>query len=201
MSRENNKDTYHHGDLKAELVRLGLLHLEREGEVTLSLRRLAEAAGVSKNAPYRHFRSKEVFLGELINEGFRLLYQAMKERAERELHGATKAVAVLGGAYMDFAVEHPALYRLMNSPLVCRLPDELNEWPRKALMYLADTLAGGNSGTEKNKNDLSAATAAWAYIHGLVMLRIDHLFPEDLPEPDWDTLAGSVDFLSVKGKL
>ena len=40
--------------------------------------------------------------------------------------------------------------------------------------------------------DLDATAAAWAYIHGLALIRIDGLYPTDLPEPDWDRLAGVV---------
>lgn len=82
----------------------------------------------------------------------------------------------------------------MNSPLVCRLADELAEWPRKELMYLSEVLSAETDEPHKN---LKSTIAAWAYIHGLVMLRIDHLFPEDLPEPDWDKLVRAINFLSL----
>jgi AcrR family transcriptional regulator len=48
-------DTYHHGHLREELLRLGLAALETEGAAILSLRSLAERAGVSKTAPYQEF--------------------------------------------------------------------------------------------------------------------------------------------------
>ena len=59
---ETRKDTYHHGHLREELIRRGLNALEQEGAEALSLRALAESAGVSKTAPYRHFKDKEEFL-------------------------------------------------------------------------------------------------------------------------------------------
>ena len=37
--------------------------------------------------------------------------------------------------------------------------------------------------------DLDTTTAVWAYIHGITMIRIDKLYPADLPEPDWDRLV------------
>ena len=198
-------DTYHHGHLREELLRLGLEALEAEGADVLSLRSLAERAGVSKTAPYRHFRDKDVFLGALADEGFRLLHIQLEQVIPvpgpgPEPNPATTpgspAVAAMGRAYMDFAVAHPALYRLMSSSLVCTLPAELTQWARRSLLLLARSLkpAGPDKAGRKEAVDINmdATIAAWAYIHGLVSIRIDGLFPADLPEPDWERLAGII---------
>ena len=184
-------DSYHHGHLRAELLRLGLKALETEGADEISLRLLSEQAGVSKTAPYRHFADKEAFLGALADEGFRLLFIALERFAEEGPAG----VSAMGRAYMDFAVAHPALYRLMNSPLACRMPGGQMVWARRSLRLLGESLAGrgaAHAPDERRDFDTNAATAAWAYIHGLVLLRIDGLFPGDLPQPDWDLLAATV---------
>ena len=81
-------------------MRLGLAALETEGADEMSLRSLAERAGVSKTAPYRHFKDKESFLGALADEGFRLLCAEL-ERADGAGRGR---VSAMGRAYMDFAV-------------------------------------------------------------------------------------------------
>ena len=212
------KDGYHHGALRETLVRLGLVALERDGADSLSLRSLAEAAGVSKTAPYRHFHDRDDFLGALVLEGFRLLHGVL---ATAMRYGGD--VGDMGRAYMQFAVEHPALYRLMHSPLLCRASGSVGhqdtvDWPRKAFMYLADVLGGSRPdkaplaagerqdvrygsmgevpdagrGASSAVTDGNAATAAWAYIHGLALIRIDHLYPDFLPEPDWDALASAI---------
>lgn len=178
-------DSYHHGDLKAELIRLGVLAIESEGEEELSLRRLAERAGVSKTAPYRHFADKEAFLGALIDEGNRILHGELTRAAE----SGGASVAGMGRAYMTFAAAHPALYRLMNSPRVCRLPDELMVWARKSLLLLGESLAAA---TGEARPSPDAAAAVWGYIHGLVLLRIDALFPAFAGEPDWERLSGEI---------
>lgn len=198
---ENIKDTYHHGHLREELIRRGLDALEREGAEVLSLRALAESAGVSKTAPYRHFKDKDLFLGALADEGYRLLHEALAAPIEPGLKRkrSESPVSAMGRAYMAFAVARPALYRLMNSPLICRMPEELTGWARKSLLLLAGTLAASRGSTAKEPParragppDLDATAAAWAYIHGLVLIRIDGLYPADLPEPDWNRLAGVV---------
>lgn len=185
-------DTYHHGHLREELLRLGLKALETEGAEQISLRLLAERAGVSKTAPYRHFDDREAFMGALADEGFRLLCIALEHAGG----SGSEKVSAMGKAYMDFAITHPALYRLMNSPLVCRMPDELMTWPRKSLVLLATSLAEASSRKEGDGGiDINATVAAWGYIHGIVLIRIDGLFPGDLPEPDWDRLASVIPVL------
>src|SRR5215467_12607566 len=61
---------YHHGDLRAALIRAGLAILAEEGVQALTLRAAARRAGVSHNAPYRHFADKEALLAAIAEEGF-----------------------------------------------------------------------------------------------------------------------------------
>ncbi len=208
------KETYHHGRLREELINLGLEALEHSGAEALSLRALAEEAGVSKTAPYRHFKDKEAFLGALADEGYRLLYETLQASVNRPntRHGETP-ISAMGHAYMEFSVTRPALYRLMNSPIICRLPPEYLSWARKTLVLLAETLSSFTDDSHRATTDkrrrkeqgpafshspaqgaqpilpnLDTTVAVWAYIHGIVMIRIDGLYPKDLPEPDWNRL-------------
>jgi len=183
---DSDKNVYHHRNLRARLIKLGLEALEKDGAEALSLRELAKLAGVSKTAPYRHFESREAFLASLADEGFRLLYNYLLEACKKE----GEQIQNMGRAYMSFAVGRPALYRLMNSPLLNRMPAEYTNWARKTFALLSNALAG--SPEEENiPLNIQDATAVWAYIHGLVLIRIDGLYPHDLPQPDWERLAGT----------
>ena len=62
--------TYHHGDLRPALLRAAAKILEKEGREAISLRDLARRAGVSHNAPYRHFADRGALLAVLADEGF-----------------------------------------------------------------------------------------------------------------------------------
>ena len=61
--------TYHHGDLRAALLQAAGEILEKEGLEALSLREAARRAGVSHNAPYRHFPDRDSLLAALVAQG------------------------------------------------------------------------------------------------------------------------------------
>ena len=56
MLMENKKQNqhYHHGDLKRVLIGTAVELISEQGTGDLSLRKIAQRAGVSHAAPYRH---------------------------------------------------------------------------------------------------------------------------------------------------
>ena len=61
---------YHHGNLKTELLNAALKLISETGPQAFTLREVARRAGVSHNAPHRHFRDKDDLLGAVAAEGF-----------------------------------------------------------------------------------------------------------------------------------
>ena len=53
------KEHYHHGNLKNDLIENGIKIIAEKGTDALSLRGLSALCGVSHNAIYNHFDSKE----------------------------------------------------------------------------------------------------------------------------------------------
>ena len=94
---------YHHGELRPALLRAAAKILEKEGRDAISFRDLARRAGVSHNAPYRHFADRQALLAALAEEGFVLLAAALEGRPWRE-----QAMA-----YLRFALANPERFRLM----------------------------------------------------------------------------------------
>ena len=74
--------SYHHGNLKQVLLEASLDLLRKAGSGEFTLREVARRAGVSHNAPYRHFRDKQELLAALAAEGFDRLTAAMTKAAE-----------------------------------------------------------------------------------------------------------------------
>ena len=65
---------YHHGDLKNALIKAGIEILSKEGIGELSLRKVAQHAGVSHSAPYSHFPDKQSLIAAISTEGLHQLY-------------------------------------------------------------------------------------------------------------------------------
>src|SRR3970040_1414973 len=95
--------TYHHGDLRTALLRSSSKILEKEGVSKLSVREAARRAGVSHNAPYRHFPDRESLLAGIATEGFSMLGAALQGSSGK----------AMGEDYVRFALEHPQRVRLM----------------------------------------------------------------------------------------
>src|SRR5687767_7673944 len=103
---------YHHGGLRRALVEETERTIEVDGIEHLTLRAAGEKLGVSRTALYRHFSDKQALLAAVGREGFRMLRVALT--AAWEDHGRGRAgFEAMGLAYVQFAVAHPAHYRVM----------------------------------------------------------------------------------------
>ncbi|WGH78406.1 TetR/AcrR family transcriptional regulator [Jannaschia ovalis] len=104
---------YHHGDLRAALLDAAEAELSERGVEGFSLRKVAARAGVSHAAPAHHFKDAGGLLTALAARGFDRLVAMQDARAvgvpEGDLRGELLAY---GLAYVDFAREHTALFRL-----------------------------------------------------------------------------------------
>ncbi|MEV4240206.1 MULTISPECIES: TetR/AcrR family transcriptional regulator [unclassified Nocardia] len=103
--------SYHHGDLRAELLQRAEATLRESGVDGLSLRQLARDLGVSHAAPSRHFRDKQTLLDALALVGFDRLAAVYGEgdptgSFSERLHAVARA-------YLNFAIDNPALLALM----------------------------------------------------------------------------------------
>ena len=84
---------YHHGDLRATLLRVATERVVNEGIDSLSLRKLAEEAGVSRTAPYHHFKDKNALLNAIAAQGFACTARRLagKVFGHRRKHGQIHA--------------------------------------------------------------------------------------------------------------
>ena len=109
MKKDSN---YHHGNLRAALLRAASQELERSGYEALSLRELAASLDVSRSAPYRHFEDRRALLSALATDGFDEL-SAAYEKSSQSRKGGHARLADAGRAYLDLAAKRPQLFRLM----------------------------------------------------------------------------------------
>lgn len=174
-ARPKPADRYHHGDLRAALLREAGRVLATSGPEALSLRELARALGVSHNAPYKHFANRDALLAALAADGFRELSAGSHEAAANAPPSEMMLARAL--AYIGFALRRPAVFKLMFSRDVSgRAHAELGDAARASFFALRQAVAGGT--TDRVAND--TALAAWAFVHGIAHLLIDGQIPEIL---------------------
>ncbi|MGL4178150.1 MAG: TetR/AcrR family transcriptional regulator, partial [Dermatophilaceae bacterium] len=106
---------YHHGDLRNALLAQARELLASSGLDAVSLRELARRAGVSHAAPSRHFADRGEVLEALAVEGYRELARRMRV-VQTDTGDVMDGVQALGMTYVAFAVEQPAVFRLMSRP-------------------------------------------------------------------------------------
>lgn len=157
--------TYHHGDLRAAVLQAASKILEKHGISGLSLREAARRAGVSHNAPYRHFPDRESLLAAIAAAGFVMLGEALKSSSGK----------AMGEAYVRFALGHPQRFRLMfGASLAVEKYPELREAADRAYQALVDSFRPHADAQQAQ----IAAAAAWSLVHGLSHLILDGHFAQ-----------------------
>src|SRR5919106_2135038 len=109
---QTHERPYHHGDLRRAIANAALDILRETQSLDFSLRELARRAGVSHNAPYKHFADKRELLAAVSAAGFEMLTKRMT-RAIAGRGNAREQLFAMLRAYVDHGVDNPALYRLM----------------------------------------------------------------------------------------
>ena len=159
-------------DLRSELLRTSRELLDESGPSALSMREVARRAGCTHQAPYHYFTNREAILAALVCEGFDEL--ADRLAVAHEGLGGVDLHAVLvasGNAYVEFALRHPGVFRVMFRPDVCdpeRFPEvaEAGERARHELARLAKAVMGDGA-------QLEAEVLIWSGVHGLASLLLD----------------------------
>ena len=176
-SAASAKAAYHHGDLRRSLLEAALRLVESHGVQGFTLREAARAANVSHNAPYRHFPSRTHLLVELAIEGQGHLLQALKAAVGRTANHRERIVR-LGIAYMEFAIAHTALFRVMFSSDVARNRTEQLTAAQSATFqfFESELLASAQAGLLRQGAVEQHALAGWSALHGAAMLILDGVF-------------------------
>lgn len=155
---------YHHSDLTTHLVTVTRQLVEDEGPDAVTMSRIARACDVSVAAPYRHFAGKEALLGAVAGVGFAELREVLIETGDQS-DGPRDRLVAAGVAYVDFAVTHPHLFRLMFSADLRDRQDVVGPAALATLTVLVETL------DLRVPVDVAVRTT-WALVHGLATLRI-----------------------------
>ncbi|MFC8866649.1 TetR/AcrR family transcriptional regulator [Streptomyces sp. NPDC057148] len=179
-------DTYHHGDLRAACLRAARELLEEDGSAALSLRAVARRAGVSATAPYRHYADRDALVSAVAAEGYRDLAQHLAEA-----HSAPSTpdeLAAVAVAYVQFALEHPALFRAMFAEPCDPTSEERVAATAAISEYVRNIVRATFPGVDAD----ALSTTVWALVHGLAFLHLDGKLDSSTPEVVAAQVQGAV---------
>jgi AcrR family transcriptional regulator len=166
-------ETTHHEHESAILDAARDLMAER-GLAAVSMRSVAERVGVSATALYHYFENKQDLVDRVVRGAFERFATYLEEAIRREPKGSFGRVRAIGEAYISFALEHEAYFRVMFS---IQLRDHLRS---------VDDLPGGGGYPRLRQCVLEAMEAGamrradpdlvshylWAMAHGVVTLAL-----------------------------
>jgi AcrR family transcriptional regulator len=185
------KATYHHGDLRAALVRAAIELLEESGETELSLRAVARRAGVSPAAPYRHYADREALASAVAAVGYHELAERLA--AAHPSPSTPEQLASVAIAYVQFALERPALFRIMFGEPCDRDNDERVAATAAVSAYVRSIVERTFPYADADADAL--ATAIWALVHGLAFLHLDGKLDSSTPSVIAERITASIDAL------
>jgi AcrR family transcriptional regulator len=168
------KRAYHHGDLRNALIESALVLLSEKSASTLTLREVSRKAGVNHRAAYRHFSDKMALLAAVAESGYRMLLEDMRHALEAELRStARERLLALSAAYVAFAMDHSAQYRIMFGR---RLNEdgrfeELEGRATEAFALWAGEVTMGQMRRQLGERPVrETGFALWSFLHGFASL-------------------------------
>ena len=111
---EKSKKSYHHGNLREELIEKGIELINEVGEEKLSLRKVAKMCGVSNAAPYTYFKKKSDLLYAMSDYIWGIL-AAELDRTRKKYENQENLLVKLGKTYVMFFCENHRYYHFMIS--------------------------------------------------------------------------------------
>lgn len=177
MALDQPDRRYHHGDLRRAIIETAQAMLREDKGWEFTLREIARRAGVSHAAPYKHFPDKSALLAELATLGFVELATALNAAKPKAAASMRDEVVPMAQTYIAFALQNPALYRLMFSAEEGRSTGlHLSDSALSVFDVTLDLLRRGQvAGVIRNRPIQGQGAACWAMLHGFAMLAIDGL--------------------------
>jgi AcrR family transcriptional regulator len=168
---------YHHGNLREALLEASIQLIGEVGPTAFTLREVARRAGVSHNAPYRHFHDKNALLAAVAAQGYNELTEAMTKAAEEHLTPRDR-LKQAGLAYIAFALRRPEHFTVMfDAPLPAQEHPDAARASKHSFSVLLDLVQACQDKKESSHDPLPFALLAWSMVHGIAKLAITGRLP------------------------
>lgn len=171
-------------DIRARILAAAVKTIEQGGLADVSMREVARRAGVSHQLPYHYFTDREGTLAAIAEEGFAILGERL-EKAIAPEEDASQRFAAAGRAYVAFALDHPAHFRVMfraDFVQVDRFPGAMACADGAFARLLEVVHANVEEGLPAEPSELALIVLGWSVTHGLSCLLLDGPLAKKLPE-------------------
>ena len=162
----SSKDTTHKIAVAARRL------LDREGAGAVTMRRVAQAAGLTAMAIYRHYPDRAALLNALADQGFEELSASLRGR--RFSGALERRLFSMADVYLDHAFKNPRLFELMfldRRAGARRYPADFKSRKSPTATLTADMVAEGMASGEFRQDDhWEISFEMGALSHGLIML-------------------------------
>ncbi|MFQ3288708.1 MAG: AcrR family transcriptional regulator [Alteromonadaceae bacterium] len=179
------KAKYHHGDLRTTLLEVAAIMLTESGIEEVSLRKLAARVGVSRSAPYHHFKDKNALLCGIAEKGFKQLYLMNKNSFDFEGRSTKEKFSRYIHQYVKFAKNNPELYELMFGRAIWKQENstqELRDTAYPCFQYQVEMTKEWQDlkllNHSEEDNALRASQVLWGTVHGIAKLLIDGIYTD-----------------------
>ena len=172
--------TYHHGNLKEALISASLEILSEQGIEGLSLRNVAKKIDVSHTASYNHFPDKQALLAAISTAGHQQLHQLLLDTFEKTKHSSSHIISEIAWAYLQFALDNPAIFKLMFSGALEEERDhpEYVEISQKSIALFEDMIVFSQIKGQLSEGKVEIiAIKLWSLVHGFTYLMLENQFP------------------------
>jgi AcrR family transcriptional regulator len=167
-------------EFRANVCRVAEVLFARHGVEGVTMRQIAAELDCSPTTAYRYFQNKEEILTAVRAAAFNRFCEVI-EGATRSSPDPRKSARNVGEAYLGFAMENPDAYRMMfdvSQAAVtgnAELTEALARARRSMVAYVAPLIDKGILRGETQ----ALGQMLWASAHGLVMLRLSGIVPDD----------------------
>ncbi len=193
------KTGYHHGSLREALIDAAHELVSVSGTDGFTMADACRAAGVSTAAPYRHFSDREDLINALASKGFTILSERTQTALDAHPLGSTEAIIAMGQAYVQFAIDESALFRIMFGR-----PGHTHDGPVDSecfgiLLKAVENFLSVHPALKQPV--MSVAVPLWTIVHGAASLLIDQNFAVMAPDTDVDALVAETTQRFLTGVL
>lgn len=196
MAKETDppqRDSYHHGDLRAQLIEATRRLVELKGPDHLSVSEASRLAGVSTAAPYKHFKNKDDLLRAVAFDGMSRQHAQMVEALAPLPERNLARISALGRIYITFAQTEPAVFRLMFGLSEAHSEDVAMVRKGEETFGVVKQEVAAYRGSQIVEDiDQRRAFQLWSFVHGLSFLLIDGKLTQMKLQLDLDAMLDDI---------